>query len=111
MGQSSPRPSILFLLKSLGPNLNDILPQWLVRPPSILARHQSQCVPSVVVNGSPSICHPQNDPSKSPNGLNLVLAPRLGDSHAFFNCEEFFAGSYIGPASNKHTFKPAFANT
>ena len=40
IGQSSPSPSTLLPRKSSGPKRSEMRPQWLVRPPSMRARHQ-----------------------------------------------------------------------
>ena len=56
-------------------------PQWLVRPPSMRARHQSNRVPGARVYGSPSTSHPPMHASNSPNGRSGVEAPRRGVSY------------------------------
>ncbi len=80
MGQSSPSPSSDLRRKSLGPKRREIRPQWLVRPPTIRARHQPNFEPGATVNGSPGSSQPPMQASNSPKGRSLVLAPRRGES-------------------------------
>src|SRR4030095_8341421 len=85
-------------------------PQWLVRPPSIRARHQSNLVPGAVVYGSPSICQPPMQPSNSPNGFSRVEAPRRGESYGHLSIAPSLTGSHICPASSSATRAPAFVS-
>src|SRR2546430_3668518 len=103
MGQSSPRPSRLFRLKSYGPKRSEIRPQWLVRPPTMRARHQLNSVPGARVYGSPSISQPPTHASNSPNGWSLVDRPRRGDSYGQVSMAESFRLSHGTPASRTIT--------
>src|SRR5438105_11743945 len=107
IGQSSPSPSRLFALKSLGPKRSEIRPQWLVRPPTILARHHLNSVPSAWVNGSPWSSQPPTHASNSPNGRSVVDAPRRGDSYGILSITESLVLSHGPPASRRSTFAPA----
>src|SRR6476620_1381842 len=111
IGQSSPSPSRLFALKSSGPKRSEIRPQWLVRPPTILARHHMKSVPSAFVNGSPASSQPPTQASNSPNGRSLVDAPRRGDSYGILNIAESRVLSHGPPASRRRTFAPAWVST
>src|ERR1051325_5111447 len=111
IGQSSPMPSRLRRLKSSGPIRSEIRPQWLVRPPSIRPRNQSNVEPAACVYGSPSMSHPPQHPSNSPNGLVGVAAPRRGDSYGHTDIFESFSTSHIGPASRLTTSAPASQST
>src|SRR6267378_8578650 len=107
IGQSSPRPSRLLRLKSYGPNRSEMRPQWLVRPPTMRARHQLNSVPGARVNGSPSISQPPMQASNSPNGRSLVDLPRRGDSYGHISIAESLALSHGWPASSTITSAPA----
>src|ERR671928_58438 len=98
---------MLLRRKSSGPKRREIRPQWLVRPPSIRARHQSNFVSGAVVYGSPSICHPPMQASNSPKGCVGVDAPRRGDSYAHRSMKPFRAALHAGPASSITTSAPA----
>ena len=80
MGQLGDRPSSSPRRKSSGPKRNEMRPQWLVRPPTMRARHQSKRVPSARVYGSPGISQPPMQASHSPNGRSGVEPPRRGVS-------------------------------
>ena len=67
-------------MKSYGPKRSEIRPQWLVRPPTIRARHQLNAVPGARVYGSPGTSQPPMQASNSPNGRSFVDFPRRGDS-------------------------------
>src|SRR5689334_5919136 len=107
MGQSSPRPSNVWALKSRGPNRSEMRPQWFVRPPTMRARHQRNLLPGATVYGSPGISQPPTQPSNSPNGLSLVDAPRRGDSYGQTSMAESLVLSQGPPASSTVTFTPA----
>jgi hypothetical protein len=79
IGQSSPSPSSERRRKSSGPKRSEMRPQWLVRPPSMRPRHQSNFVPGARVYGSPGISQPPSHASNSPNGRVAVARPRRGD--------------------------------
>src|SRR5262245_52012967 len=111
IGQSSPRPSRLFRLKSSGPMRGEMRPQWFVRPPSIRPRNQSNVDPGACVYGSPSMSQPPMQPSNSPNGFVGVAAPRRGDSYGHVDIFESFAESHIAPASSITTSAPASHRT
>src|ERR1700737_3460557 len=111
MGQSSPSPSRVFALKSSGPKRREIRPQWFVRPPTILARHHMNSVPSAFVNGSPSRSHPPTAGSNSANGRSFVDAPRRGDSYGILSMAESRVLSHGPPASRRRTFAPARVRT
>src|SRR5258708_10489296 len=111
MGQSLPMPSRLRRLKSSGPIRSEMRPQWLVRPPSILPRNQSNVLPGAWVYGSPSMSHPPMQPSNSPNGLDGVAAPRRGESYGQADIFESFAESHMPPASSISTSAPASQST
>src|SRR5262245_47303797 len=111
IGQSSPRPSSDLRRKSSGPNRSEMRPQWLVRPPSMRARNQSNVVPGALVNGSPGRSHPPMQPSNSPNGLVGVDAPRRGDSYVHVDIFASFAESHGPPASSRTTLAPASVRT
>src|SRR5687768_18422399 len=83
-------------------------PQWLVRPPSIRARHQLNRVPGARVYGSPSIWKPPSQASNSPKGRVFVAAPRRGDAYAGSSIGESPRDAYqAGPASSITTSAPA----
>src|SRR5688572_25139999 len=110
IGQSSPSPSRPFRWKSEGPKRREMRPQWFVRPPSMRARHQLNCVPGAVVYGSPSICHPPMHPSNSPNGRSRVEAPRRGESYGHLSIAPSLSGSHIAPASRSPPRHPPFVS-
>ncbi len=110
MGQSSPRPSRLFRRKSLGPNRREIRPQWLVRPPTMRARHQPNFDPGATVYGSPSMSHPPMQASNSPKGRSLVHAPRFGVLNGQVSMAESVVLSHGPPASSITTSAPALVS-
>src|SRR5690242_4714082 len=115
MGQSSPSPSIDLRRKSSGPKRSEMRPQWLVRPPSMRARHQLNSFrplePGAFVYGSPSMSHPPMQPSNSPNGFSRDAAPRRGDAYDGTSILESRVLYHSGPASTTATFAPAFVRT
>src|SRR5438094_5511185 len=110
MGQSSPRPSLLLRLKSYGPKRSEMRPQWLVRPPTMRARHQLNSVPGARMYGSPGISHPPMQASNSPNGRSVVDLPRRGDSYGHVSIAESLALSHGAPASSTTTSAPAWVS-
>src|SRR5207247_8847208 len=80
MGQSSPSPSRDLRLKSYGPKRSEIRPQWLVRPPTMRARHQMNAVPGARVYGWPGISQPSTQAQYSPHGRLYVDFLHRGDS-------------------------------
>src|SRR5690349_10240506 len=110
IGQSSLIPSFVPPLKSSGPKRSEIRPQWLVRPPSIRARHQRNFDPDATVYGSSSMSHPPSHASNSPNGFLVLDAPRRGDAYAGTSIFEFFEAYHSAPASSITTFAPAFVS-
>src|SRR4051812_26420451 len=82
-------------------------PQWLVRPPSIRPRHQSNWVPGAFVYGSPSICQPPSQASNSPNGRRWVERPRRGEAYAGTIIWLSFDAYHACPASSITTRAPA----
>src|SRR3989441_9343130 len=110
MGQSSPSPSRLLRLKSYGPKRSEMRPQWLVRPPTMRARHQPNSVPGARVYGAPGISHPPMQASNSPNGRSLVDLPRRGDSYGHVSNAAPFALSQGSPASSTTTSAPALVS-
>src|SRR4029077_4654270 len=110
MGQASPRPSRLLRLKSYGPNRREMRPQWLVRPPTMRARHQLNSVPGARVYGSPPLAQPPMQASNSPNGRSGVDAPRRGDSYGHSSMAESFVLSQGCPASSTTTSAPALVS-
>ena len=85
-------------------------PQWLVRPPTMRARHQANSVPGARVYGSPGISHPPMQASNSPKGRFVVDFPRRGDSYGQVSIAESFALSQGPPASSTTTSAPAFVS-
>ncbi len=85
-------------------------PQWLVRPPTIRARHQPNFEPSATVNGSPGRSHPPTQASNSPKGRSFVEAPRRGELYGQVNMSESVALSHGPPASSRTTFAPAWVS-
>src|SRR5436190_4310082 len=83
-------------------------PQWLVRPPTMRARHQLNSVPAALVYGSPSISQPPMQASNSPNGRSLVDRPRRGDSYGHVSMAESLRLSHGTPASSTITSAPAW---
>src|SRR5467141_4129522 len=110
MGQSSPSPSRDLRVKSYGPKRSEIRPQWLVRPPTMRARHQLNAVPGARVYGSPGTSQPPMQASNSPNGRSFVDLPRRGDSYGHVNIAESFALSQDSPASSTTTSAPALVS-
>src|SRR5206468_844597 len=98
-------------LKSSGPMRSEMRPQWLVRPPSMRPRNQSNLEPAACVYGSPSRSHPPMQPSNSPNGLDGVAAPRRGESYDHADILESLAESHMPPASSITTSAPASQST
>src|SRR5688500_12802119 len=111
MGQSKPRPSRLFGLKSYSPMRNEMRPQWFVRPPSMRERHQRNSSPGAVVYGSPSTVQPPIAASKYPNGFFGVPAARRGAGYGHWNMYESLGVSQLTPASSISTFAPACVST
>src|SRR6058998_552487 len=85
-------------------------PQWLVRPPTMRARHQLNSVPAALVYGSPSISQPPMQASNSPNGRSLVDLPRRGDAYGQVSMAESLALSHGTPASSTITSAPAWVS-
>src|SRR5262245_54826779 len=90
---------------------SEMRPQWLVRPPSMRPRNQSNVLPAACVYGSPSMSQPPRQPSNSPNGLVGVDAPRRGESYGHADIFESFSTSQFGPASSITTSAPASHKT
>src|SRR5712664_4322541 len=86
-------------------------PQWVVRPPTIRARHQRNRSPGATVYGSPGMSHPPMQPSNSPNGLSRVDAPRRGESYGQVSMAESVVLSHGLPASSTVTLTPARVRT
>src|SRR5215218_5027598 len=102
---------MLLRMKSCGPKRSEIRPQWLVRPPSMRERNQSNWLPGAEVYGSPSSDQPPSAPSNSPKWRSLVAAPRRGESYGHLYMAESVAESHIGPASSITTSAPACDST
>src|SRR5581483_6621964 len=86
---------------------SEMRPQWLVRPPSIGARHQQNFVHSPRAYGSPTMSQPPIQASNSPKGRSFVLAPRRGVCHGHLSIRESFALSDHPPPSSMTTLAPA----
>src|SRR6266849_3503868 len=114
MGQSSPRPSRVADLKSMGAKRSAMRPQWLVRPPTMRERNHWKFEPGAEVYGSPSIFHAPFGARNSPKfswAWPPTPAPRCGASYGHISILKSFSGFTFGPASSNTQFKPPSART
>src|SRR6266851_8829560 len=109
MGQSSPSPSRVADLKSIGAKRSAMRPQWLVRPPTMRERNHWKFEPGAEVYGSPSMFHAPLGARNSPKfsaALPPTPTPRCGNSYGHISILKSFSGLMLGPASSKTQFRP-----
>src|SRR6202158_5005683 len=109
MGQSSPSPSRVADLKSMGANRSAMRPQWLVRPPTMRERNHWKLAPGAEVYGSPSISQAPLGARNSPKFSRAwppTPAPRCGNSYGHISILKSFSGFTFGPASSSTQFRP-----
>ena len=103
---------MLLRRKSSGPKRSEMRPQWLVRPPSMRERNQSNWLPGADVYGSPSSDQPPSAASNSPkcrSGVARAAPRRLVRPLVHGGVERRRPTS--GPASSMTTLAPACVST